>query len=395
MIRINFYQLLSKGKLKNEGPIYMRVKGLDKRLNISTGICQPSSDWDKKKERFKLKHPNAYNLNCTIQQMEDKIWSYIEEKTKKKEQITSDVIKNFLKGKEKPKDTLLTAFDYFISNHCQSLNKGTKKHYISSKNKIITFLCSKYDKNDMELEYLNFAFISKFKVHLEQHYKNNPNTINKDITRLKAVLNYAIKLEWLSTNPFNSYRSTTVPTVKSVLNLDDINKIERYTPKSETYNIVKDGFLFMCYTGLSYSDLQQLKKDNIQTTINGNKIIKISRKKTSEYCMIPLVSKALSIIEKYSNNPFVVNNGCALPVISNQKMNDYIKEIVEELGITKTVSCHVARHSFATNALELGVPIETVSKALGHSSIKTTQIYAKITESKLCSDFRIAETKVE
>ena len=222
MIRINFYQLLSKGKLKNEGPIYMRVKGLDKRLNISTGICQPSSDWDKKKERFKLKYPNAYNLNNTIQQMEDKIWAYIEEKTKKKEQISTDAIKNFLRGKERPKDTLLSAFDYFINNHCQSLNKGTTKHYISSKNKIITFLSSKYHKNDMELEYLNFAFISNFKIYLEQHYKNHPNTINKDITRLKAVLNYAIKLEWLSTNPFNSYRSTTVSTVKSVLNLDEI-----------------------------------------------------------------------------------------------------------------------------------------------------------------------------
>lgn len=105
------------------------------------------------------------------------------------------------------------------------------------------------------------------------------------------------------------------------------------------------------------------------------------------YSMIPLVNRALQILEKYSNHPFVVNNGYALPVISNQKMNDYIKEIVKELGITKTVSCHVARHSFATNALEMGVPIETVSKALGHSSIKTTQIYAKITESKLCSDF--------
>jgi choline dehydrogenase-like flavoprotein len=88
MIRINFYQLLSKGKTKNEGPVYIGVKGLDRRLNISTGLCQPSSDWDKKKERFKLKHPNAYNLNSSILQMEDKIWSFIEEKTKKKEQMT-------------------------------------------------------------------------------------------------------------------------------------------------------------------------------------------------------------------------------------------------------------------------------------------------------------------
>jgi site-specific recombinase XerD len=150
----------------------------------------------------------------------------------------------------------------------------------------------------------------------------------------------------------------------------------------------------MSYTGLSYCDLNALTKNDIQLSINGNKIIKISRKKTREYCMIPLISKAETIIEKYNNHPKVLKSVLALPVISNQKINQYLLEIQKELKITKKMTCHVARHSFATNALEMGVPIETVSKALGHSSIKTTQIYAKVTETKLNQDFKLFENGI-
>ena len=116
--------------------------------------------------------------------------------------------------------------------------------------------------------------------------------------------------------------------------------------------------------------------------------------KTNEYCMIPLISKAESIIKKYSNHPKVIDSVLALPVISNQKINQYLLEIQKELKINKKITCHVARHSFATNALEMGVPIETVSKALGHSSIKTTQIYAKVTETKLNQDFKLFENGI-
>jgi site-specific recombinase XerD len=198
-------------------------------------------------------------------------------------------------------------------------------------------------------------------------------------------------MDWIKDNPFKNYKGKTIPTVKSILNFEDIRLIEEYETKSEPKNVVKDLFLFMSYTGLSYGDLNALTKSDIQLSINGNKIIKISRKKTREYCMIPLMSKAEGIINKYNNHPKVLNSVLALPVISNQKINQYLLEIQKELKITKKMTCHVARHSFATNALEMGVPIETVSKALGHSSIKTTQIYAKVTETKLNQDFKLFE----
>jgi site-specific recombinase XerD len=211
--------------------------------------------------------------------------------------------------------------------------------------------------------------------------------MNKDICRLKSVINFAVRLEWIKDNPFRSYRSTTISTVRTTLNFSEIKKIEECEVFSESMNIVKDGFLFMCYTGISYSDLRMLKKADIQTSINGGKIIKFSRKKTNEFCMIPIIDKAQRLIAKYQTHEKCMSEGIIIPILSNQKMNKYISKICLNIGIDKKVSCHVARHSFATNALELGVPIETVSKALGHSSIKTTQVYAKITETKLTTDF--------
>ena len=138
-------------------------------------------------------------------------------------------------------------------------------------------------------------------------------------------------MDWIKDNPFKNYKGKTLPTVKSILNFDDIRLIEEYESMSDSKNIVKDLFLFMSYTGLSYGDLNALTKNDIQLSINGNNIIKISRKKTREYCMIPLISKAETIINKYNNHPKVLNSILALPVISNQKINQYLLEIQKEL----------------------------------------------------------------
>jgi site-specific recombinase XerD len=394
MIRLNYYQLLSKGNKKDRGPIYLKVKGLDKRLNLSVGIVINTKDWDKKKERVKSQHPQAYFYNTKIESLEKQIWIYLEKHSKDGNEINTTLLKNYLNGKETPKDSILSTFDQFIAQHNQSLANGTIKHYKSVKNKLSKFMTSQLGIKDTTLDQLTYNYIYKFKIYIEDEFKNHINTSNREIIRIKTVINWAIKMDWIKDNPFKNYKGKTIPTVKSILNFEDIGLIEEYESKSEPKNVVKDLFLFMSYTGLSYGDLNALTKNDIQLSINGNKIIKISRKKTREYCMIPLISKAEAIINKYNNHPKVLNLVLALPVISNQKINQYLLEIQKELKITKKMTCHVARHSFATNALEMGVPIETVSKALGHSSIKTTQIYAKVTETKLNKDFKLFENGI-
>jgi site-specific recombinase XerD len=365
----------------------MRVSGLDKQLNLTTGIVIEAKYWDKNKEKVKTKHPRAYLYNKAIEDLNTQLWQIIEHKTKNNEKIDREAVKASFRGKEQRTDTLFQLYDYFLIQQKDKVTHGTYKHYKTNKTKLLQFLKAQYKKDDVDLKDLDYSFVTKYKAYLDTHYKNHPNTAAKEVKRLKAVINYSIKLQWMTANPFSNYKCSTVTTNRGFLTPSEITQIENYLPKDETEALVKDCFLLMTYTGLSYSDTANLSSKDIQLTVTGKQIIKIHRQKTSEYCMIPVLQKAATIINKYKDHPISVHNNKVLPVLGNAYMNKLLKRMAPHMGITKRISCHLARHSFATNALEHGVPIETVSKALGHSSIKTTQIYAKITETKLTADF--------
>ncbi len=150
---------------------------------------------------------------------------------------------------------------------------------------------------------------------------------------------------------------------------------------------IRDIFLFSCYTGLSYADVYKLKASEIVTGPDGEKWINTKRQKTDTPTRVPLLPSAIAILIKYSDSPICENSGKALPVSTNQKMNAYLKEIGDICGINKSLTFHIARHTFATTiTLSNGVPIESVSKMLGHTNIKTTQHYAKILDMKVAQD---------
>jgi site-specific recombinase XerD len=373
----------------------LRIAGLDKQVNHSTRICIPISDWDSKKVQVKARHEQAYILNKQISDLRAKVIDFIESKTKKEEIISADLLKEHLLGKSTSTQSILEMIQYYIENSRNRLSDGTIKQYESIKRKIARYLKEELLIPDYPLDKLNYRFLNDYKVYLESKCANSPNTVDRDIKRLKAVIHFALKLEILKEDPFIKYKSFTVPTHRSSLNMDEITKIEELESSNNTVTLIKDAFLFMCYTGLSYSDLRKLTSNDIHTSIGGKRVIKINRHKTDEFCMVPLMNKAEAIIDKYKEYPTVILTGNIIPTLSNQKMNQYLKLIMELTSINKTITCHVARHSFATNSLEHSIPIETVSKMLGHSNIKTTQIYAKITETKLLNDFALFETEIK
>jgi len=182
------------------------------------------------------------------------------------------------------------------------------------------------------------------------------------------------------------------------LTKEELTRLETKQFKIERLQQVLDMFLFSCYTGLAYVDLAELTPGNIITGIDGNLWISTNRAKTETSVRVPLLPRAKELMEKYADDPRALNSGTVFPVISNQRMNGYLKEIAEICGISKDLTFHIARHTFATTVtLSNGVPIESVSKMLGHTSIRTTQIYAKVVESKLSEDMgrlqaRLAET---
>lgn len=387
MVKMYFLCCSYRTRIKDHGIIKLRIAGLDKQINHSTRICIPIADWDSKKVQVKARYEQAYILNKQISDLRSKIIDFIETRTKNNELISADLLKAHLYGESKENKGLLDMIQYYIDTNKGRLSPGTVKQYESIHSKISKYLTKELLVPDYPLDKLNYRFLNDYRIYLESKCVNGPNTIDRDVKRLKAVIHLAQKLEIIKEDPFKNFKSQTVVTHRSTLNVHEIATIEELTIENETMNLVRDAFLFMCYTGLSYSDLKNLSYSQIHQSIGTKRIIKLQRHKTDEYCMVPLMDKAEQLISKYFEHPNKSSIDTVFPTISNQKMNQYLKLIMQLAGITKLITCHVARHSFATNSLEFNIPIETVSRMLGHTNIKTTQIYAKITETKLMNDF--------
>ena len=181
---------------------------------------------------------------------------------------------------------------------------------------------------------------------------------------------------------------------RDFLTEEELNRIYNKRFSSERLTLVKDIFIFSCYTGLAYIDVKGLKKDHIGIGIDGEKWIFKNRQKTDTKSKIPLLPIAEELVQKYTNHPKCINEDSILPILSNQKMNGYLKEIGDLCDIPKKITFHMARHTFATSVtLTNGVPIETVSKMLGHKNIQTTQHYAKILDKKVSEDMIILRNK--
>lgn len=387
MVKMYFLCCSYRTRIKDHGIIKLRIAGLDKQINHSTRICIPIADWDSKKVQVKPRHEQAYILNKQISDLRSKVIEFIETRTKNNELISADLLKAHLYGESKETKGLLDMIQYYIDTNKGRLSPGTVKQYESIHSKITKYLLQELLVPDYPLNNLNYRFLNDYRIYLESKCVNGPNTIDRDVKRLKAVIHLAQKLEIIKEDPFKNFKSQTVVTHRSTLNVNEIATIEELSIENETMNLVRDAFLFMCYTGLSYSDLKNLSYSQIYQSIGSKRIIKLQRHKTDEYCMVPLMDKAEQLISKYIEHPNKSSIDTVFPTISNQKMNQYLKLIMQLAGITKLITCHVARHSFATNSLEFNIPIETVSRMLGHTNIKTTQIYAKITETKLMNDF--------
>lgn len=203
----------------------------------------------------------------------------------------------------------------------------------------------------------------------------------------KKVINLAIANEWLTKNPFAGIKFHEVEVNKQFLSQAEINRIWQKEFRIERLELVRDVFIFCVYTGLAFIDVYNLRPEHVSEDSNGNLWIVKPREKTNNLCNIPLLSIPKQILEKYKDNPYCMDKGTLLPVPCNQKMNSYLKEIADLCLINKTLTTHVARHSYATSVcLANGVSIENVAKMLGHSNIKMTQHYARVLDSSILRD---------
>jgi site-specific recombinase XerD len=266
---------------------------------------------------------------------------------------------------------------------------GTLERYETTLKHTESFISYHFKRDDYMLSELKFDFITEFEFYLKSVKGIGHNTTMKYLRYFKKIVLIALKNEWIQRDPFARYEMSMKEVKKGYLTKDELKTLYNKEIAVERLQHVRDIFLFCCYTGLAYADVKKLTPDNISKGLDGEYWIFVDRTKTGSTSNVPLLPIAVEMIEKYQTHPIVENSGHVLPVLSNQKMNAYLKELATICGINKNITFHMARHTFATTVtLSNGVSIETVGSMLGHKNLKTTQIYAKVVQEKVSQDMK-------
>ena len=396
---------INKHRSKNgEFAIFIRIYVNRSRAEISTNLRINPEHWDDKKARVKSNAKNAFQINTYIDRTENELKEHFLYFCALKEMATAELVKSRFTGVEiVPKvthKTILEAFDYHNIKIEEQVKIGkvvpkTHTRYKITKNKVQSFMKHQYKKADMPLPELRLRFVTEFEHYLLTIDKLQSNTAHKYIKNLKKIMNMSVGLDWIPSNPFNNFRCSYTSPDRQVLTQEELNLIMNKDIHIERLAEVRDVFIFCCYTGFAYSDAYKFERDALTIGIDGEYWLSTNRQKTGTRESVPLLPIALEIIQKYQDHEYCKEYNKLLPVNSNQRYNAYLKELADICGIKKKVTTHIARHTFATTVtLANGVPIETVSSMLGHNSIRTTQIYAKVVEKKVSEDMLLLKAKL-
>ncbi len=366
-------------------------------LNRSVDI----SLWDSSRQKVKGNSENARQINNYLSLVHSRIFTCYNDLQLKGKLVTSELVKAKFLGHSDEGKTLLDLLDYHTKNTEHTLSKGTIKNFRISKEYLLKFVSQRLKTTNVFLSELNYEFIFDYENYLHGYWpKGHPNamgnnTVMKHIQRLRTIITLAYRLEWLDRDPFIRWKPAIEKVEREFLTVDELSDLEKYRLPIERLERVRDLFVFSCYTGIAYADLVSLTKDNILRGIDGNYWIMSKRQKTKVPFKIPLLPRAQELIDKYDQHPITLHSGTLFPAITNQKLNLFLKDIADACGITKNLTFHMARHTFATTVtLTNGVPIETVSKLLGHTKLATTQIYARVIDRKVSEDMAILREKL-
>lgn len=389
----NLLFFVKKNKIRTNGtaPIYLRITIDGKAAEIAAKRYIDPKKWDNKSQKAVGNSQEAKTLNSYLKTLEQKVYDFHYQMLKEEDFVTAESLKSKLLGTDVTTRMLIPIFqehnDKVEALVGQDFAPGTLERYKTSLKHTQEFLNWKYKVSDIDITKIDHVFIMDYDFWLRSVRKCANNTAVKYIKNFKKIIRLCMANGWLSKDPFLGYKAKLKVVERPYLAKEEIQAVYEKEFASDRLSQVRDIFLFSCYTGLAYVDVKQLSKSNINTGIDGNQWIFTRRQKTDTSTRVPLLPLAQELVLKYENHPQCVNSDVLFPVLSNQKMNSYLKEIASVCGINKDLTFHIARHTFATTVtLSNGVPIESVSKMLGHTNIKTTQHYAKILDKKVSYD---------
>jgi site-specific recombinase XerD len=396
-----FYFKKPKKHSGNACPIYMRVSVGCERTEISTQRKWDPTRWNTSAGRATGTKEHAKTLNIYLDTLQARVYEAQRQLIADNEDVTVNAIRQKLDGATGEKSRMLIEiFENHNNQLAQLVGKdcaaGTLERYKTALSHTVEFLQWKFKLSDIDILDLTYEFATEFEFWLKSVRGCSHNTSVKYISNVKKIINICLKNGWLQRDPFIGYKMNKREVIREILSQDEIDALINKTFPTNRLAIIRDLFVFSCYTGLAYADVKKLKRSEIAPGVDGKKWIFTHRRKTEAPSRIPLLPAALTILQKYEDNPHCINKDLVLPVPTNQKMNAYLKEIADCCGLTKNMTFHTARHTFATTiTLTNGVPIETVGKMLGHRNLKTTQHYAKILDKKVSDDMAMLKNKLD
>ena len=391
---------VQKTKMKSDGtaPILARVTVNGDMSTFSTKEFIEPDRWDSKMQRTPGKTQREKDINSHLDKLLTSAQNAYYDIVATGIDLTADRIKIKVTGtEEKTPHSFGELSDIFIKDYqdlvlAQGTGKESLFRYKVCQNRVFEFMREEYKVKDMPLDGIDKRFLDKLYLWLRTKYNTANNTTVKLMQKLASIIKMGRDNGWVQKNPFAQVRLHLDPVDRSYLSKEELDIVYNKEFTSKRLEAVRDMFIFCCYTGLAYIDMKHLTYEEIVEKQDGKKWIVTHRQKTKTNVNVPLLDIPLMLIKKYEGQG---KDGHVFPVLSNQKMNDYIKEIIAICDIDKDITWHSARHTFATTVtLENGVPIESVSKMLGHTNIKTTQIYARITDQKIAGDMDNLAAKI-
>ncbi|WP_010662910.1 site-specific integrase [Marinilabilia salmonicolor] len=384
-VRILFFIKRTKLLKNGEASIFVRITINQERTEFAAKRSVKPKHWSDIQQKVKKNAPEGEAINAALDHFKKRIASIVEYLSYEEVEVTPRLLQEKLLGKKEQKRTILSVFREHNENARKLMGidfaKGTVERYETSYKHTKDFIRWRYKREDLALDELNQQFVKDYELYFKTVRNCAHNSTTKYLKNFKKIVRIALANGWLKKDPFATIKFKLNQVDAVYLTDTELEAIRQKELRIERIDQVRDIFLFCCYTGLAFSDVKTLKPEHLTTDKDGFLWIYKKRQKTHQMSTIFVIDAARRLLEKYQDKPELLDKGILLPVLSNQKMNSYLKEIADLCGIVKPISTHTARHTFATTvALENDMPLEVVSKTLGHSNIKMTQRYARTTE---------------
>ena len=395
-----FTLYVKRDKINQEGlvPIYVKIALFGSSTTLNTGMKVSEDRWKDSNQLKNTRINPERKMRAELDRVIVELYEIEQKLIKREVSFSALSIKKVFQGNDSGNLSNKIMLNELFEKHEKAFiplvetgvrAKETLRKYRTLKNHVDDFLEYEYGLIDISLSRLNYEFIESFDAYLRKHKEIGNNTTVKYVQAFRRLTNLAVKYDWLVKDPFILYDKKIKVKAAIYLNEEELTAIENLEFTTKRLDVVRDIFIFGCYTGYAPVDIQKLSHADIVRQSDGLDWIITNRTKTGVQSNVPILPKAKEIIEKYKNHPECSESEFLLPRRSNQKMNMYLKEIAEMVGLTKKLSSYASRHTYAvTVILANGLSMEVLSKMLGHTNLKQTMHYGKIQDARVGQEMK-------